>query len=198
MTQHCWWWLRHGAVTNTHGRFAPPDAGPPDLPPDLVTAVARQLPVGAKWFCSPLDRALKTAEALAAAAHRDPHTIVRDPDFAEQEFGQWAGQPYEIVTKERGANAWRDVAALTPPAGESFETLIGRIRSSLSAYHQSGTNADRVIIAHAGTIRAALAVALDLAPSSALRIEIEPLSLTRLDFIAPDNWAVRFVNRTMD
>ena len=53
---------------------------------------------------------------------------------------------------------------------------------------------DVILIAHAGTIRAVLAIALDLAPDKALRFVIEPLSLTRLDRLA-EGWRVVAVNR---
>jgi alpha-ribazole phosphatase len=51
-----------------------------------------------------------------------------------------------------------------------------------------------IIVAHAGTIRAALALALELPPERALRFVIDPPSLTRLDRL--DNaWRVVAVNR---
>jgi broad specificity phosphatase PhoE len=53
---------------------------------------------------------------------------------------------------------------------------------------------DVIIVAHAGTIRAALALALELPPERALRFVIDPRSLTRLDRL--DNaWRVVAVNR---
>jgi alpha-ribazole phosphatase len=59
-----------------------------------------------------------------------------------------------------------------------------------------------VVIAHAGVIRAAVALALELTPVQALRLQIEPLSLTRLcRFQLPDDgedvWDVRCINQTL-
>ena len=53
---------------------------------------------------------------------------------------------------------------------------------------------DAVLVVHSGTIRAVLAIALDLAPDSALRFVIDPLSLTRIDRLA-DGWRVDAVNQ---
>ena len=53
---------------------------------------------------------------------------------------------------------------------------------------------DAVLVVHSGTIRAVLAIALDLAPDSALRFVIDPLSLTRIDRLA-DGWRVVAVNQ---
>jgi alpha-ribazole phosphatase len=48
-------------------------------------------------------------------------------------------------------------------------------------------------VVHSGTVRAALSIALDLPPESALRFTIDPLSLTRIDRIA-GGWCVVGVN----
>jgi alpha-ribazole phosphatase len=47
---------------------------------------------------------------------------------------------------------------------------------------------------HSGTIRAVLAIALDLAPEQALRFVIDPLSLTRIDRLE-EGWRVVAVNQ---
>jgi alpha-ribazole phosphatase len=47
---------------------------------------------------------------------------------------------------------------------------------------------------HSGTIRAALAVALEIAPDRALRFAIDPLSLTRIDRLT-NGWRIVGVNR---
>jgi alpha-ribazole phosphatase len=47
---------------------------------------------------------------------------------------------------------------------------------------------------HSGTIRAVLAIALDLKSEQALRFVIDPLSLTRIDRLA-EGWRVVAVNQ---
>lgn len=67
---------------------------------------------------------------------------------------------------------------------------IARVRGGIEALPA----ADVIIVAHAGTIRATLALVLELSPERALRFAIDPLSLTRLDRL--DNaWRVVAVNR---
>ena len=56
-----------------------------------------------------------------------------------------------------------------------------------------GASRDIVIVAHSGTIRAMLAIALRLEPDAALAFMIDPWSLTRIDRVAGD-WRVNFVN----
>jgi alpha-ribazole phosphatase len=50
-----------------------------------------------------------------------------------------------------------------------------------------------ILVVHSGTVRAALAIALDLPPEVALRFAIDPLSLTRIDRVA-NGWRVVGVN----
>ena len=54
---------------------------------------------------------------------------------------------------------------------------------------------DILAVVHAGTIRAALALALGLEPAQALRFAVQPLSLTRVDRISAE-WRVECVNVT--
>jgi alpha-ribazole phosphatase len=51
-----------------------------------------------------------------------------------------------------------------------------------------------VLVVHSGTIRATLAIALDIAPDSALRFVIDPLSLTLIDRLDA-GWRILGVNR---
>jgi alpha-ribazole phosphatase len=51
-----------------------------------------------------------------------------------------------------------------------------------------------VLVVHSGTIRAVLALALDLEPDAALRFVIDPLSLTRIDRLE-SGWRIVAVNR---
>ena len=76
------------------------------------------------------------------------------------------------------------------PGGESFVDQISRARAGLAALPPG----DVVLVAHSGTIRAVLAIALDLAPDGALRFVIDPLSLTRVDRL-DSGWRVVAVNQ---
>ena len=90
---------------------------------------------------------------------------------------------------EAYAAFWRAAADNRPPGGESFVDQIARVRAALAELPAG----DVVLVVHSGTIRAALAIALDLAPEPALRFVIDTLSLTRIDRIA-DSWRVVAVN----
>jgi alpha-ribazole phosphatase len=85
---------------------------------------------------------------------------------------------------------WKSPADNRPPGGESFVDQIARARAGLASLPPG----DALLVVHSGTIRALLAIALDLAPDSALRFVIDPLSLTRIDRLA-NGWRVVAVNQ---
>jgi alpha-ribazole phosphatase len=53
------------------------------------------------------------------------------------------------------------------------------------------------LVVHSGTIRAALCIALDIAPAAALRFVIEPLSITRIERLR-NGWRVASVNQNVE
>lgn len=180
------WWVRH----------APTDAAPGEIVGRLdhpcaaidttaAAALARVLPAGAPVVTSGLARCLTTARALGLTPE---HT---DPAFLEQDFGAWQGRTWETV--EAGA-FWDNPAETAPPDGESFADQVARVGPAVRSWQRTIGSGDLVCVAHAGTIRAALACALELPPAMALRFVVEPLSLTRIDVFADGAAAVRLVN----
>ena len=112
--------------------------------------------------------------------------------FREQDFGEWTGRRHNDLVTELGdayQKFWKSPAGNRPPGGESFVDQIERARAGLAALPAG----DAVLVVHSGTVRAVLAIALDLAPDSALRFVIDPLSLTRIDRLA-GGWRVVAVN----
>jgi len=144
------------------------------------------LPSGAVAICSPARRTQDTAEALGLAP-------VAEPAFREQAFGEWTGRRHADLTIEYGEaykKFWLSPASNRPPGGESFEDQIARVRTGLGELPEG----DVVLIVHSGTIRAALAVALNLSSERALSFVLDPLSLTRIDRLG-EVWRIVAVNR---
>src|SRR4051795_2757387 len=173
------WLIRHAPVDGPRGVIHGPDA-PADLGDAAAFAALKaRLPQNAFAVCSPARRTLETAVALGL----DP---VTQPAFREQDFGDWTGRRHNDLTAELGDAYrvfWQSPAGNRPPGGESFVDQIARARSGLAGLPAG----DVVLVVHSGTIRAVLAIALDLAPDNALRFVIDPLSLTRVDRL-PGGW----------
>lgn len=180
------WLIRHAPVDSPRGVIHAPDA-PADLrDAAAIAALKARLPVGAFALCSPARRTRETARALGLAA-------IEDAAFREQDFGDWTGRRHDDLAAGPGEAYrafWKSPAANRPPGGESFVDQIMRARAGLGGLPAG----EVVLVVHSGTIRALLAIALDLAPDSALRFVIDPLSLTRIDRLE-NGWRVAAVNR---
>ena len=203
-----WWWVRHAPVTVNRGCCY----GQTDFPCDVAdtmrfTALAKRLPAPAVFVTSPLKRTHMTAAALVAAGLEGPATIpgpdvAIEPDLIEQHFGEWQGVRYDELAARRGDawhRFWLAPAHETPPGGESFIALTKRVHGAIARLNERYAGRDILAVTHGGTIRAALSLALDLAPETALAFVIDNLSLTRIDHVpgpgVGNNWRVTSVNQ---
>jgi len=179
------WLIRHAPVDGPRGVIHGPDA-PADVGDAAAFAALKaRLPHTAFAVCSPARRTYETARALGLDA-------VREAAFREQDFGIWTGRRHDDLVAELGEAYhafWKAPASNAPPGGESFVDQIARTVAGLAALPSGNV----VLVVHSGTIRAALAIALDLEPDAALRFVIDPLSLTRIDRLE-NGWRVVAVN----
>ena len=203
-----WWWVRHAPVTVNDGRCY----GQTDLACDCTNleafaALARLLPTGAVWITSPLKRTHLTAAAIVHAGLAVPDPIpgpdvLSEPDLAEQHFGDWQGVKYTELPYKQGDAFhpfWLAPAHVAPPGGESFVELVARVTPAVRRLTREHAGRDIIAVTHGGTIRAALSEALGLTPEASLAINVDNLSLTRLDFFADATgghpWQVVAVNQ---
>ena len=200
MTRTCWWWVRHAPVTETDGRIygaTDPGADTGDL--ESFLALAALLPQRARWVTSHLRRTRQTARSIAEAGGR---TISPDiePGLGEQDFGDWHGKRYdELAASAPVHRFWLAPATTTPPNGESFADLCDRVAPVIHRLTGKWTGDHIIAVAHGGTIRAALGLALGLDPETSLKFETENLSVTRIDhYTATPNheatWRVVYMN----
>ncbi len=181
-----WWWIRHAPVDSGGLIY-----GQRDVPADcsdrpVFRALAAILPRQPVWVVTQLQRTRQTAAAIAEHLAARPAATLVEPHFAEQHFGDWQGLSHEELGRRRdGAwhRFWLAPAAEAPPGGESFLAVTERVAASVERLSKEHAGRDIVAVAHGGTIRAALALALALDPEKALALSIDNCSLTRLDHI---------------
>jgi len=179
------WLIRHAVVARPRDIIHDPDAPADVSNSDAFAKLRIRLPKACTIFVSPARRTLDTARALGLAA-------VEEPRLREQQFGQWTGRRHDEIEAELGEaywEFWRRPATNRPPGGESFADQIARVAACLSQLPEG----DVVLIVHSGTVRAVLAIALDLTPEAGLRFVIDPLSLTRVDHL-PGGWRIGGIN----
>ncbi len=161
-------------------------AGRRDVPADTaetpaLAAIRARLadPVPPLTLVSPARRCLWTACAISQSPE-----CRADPRLLEQDFGAWEGLPFDRIP-DLGPLPATALAEHRPPGGESFADMAARARPALEA--ATGTVA---VIAHAGTVRAALSLVVGPA---ALGFAVVPLSLTIITR-GGGRWSVECVN----
>ena len=159
------------------------------------------------WVTSNLRRTHETARAIIAAGLPGPADIPGPdaqaiPDLAEQNFGEWQGLTYEELRQSRGGayhRFWHAPAHQRVPGGESFVEMMARVAGAILGLIEAHRGHDIIAVAHGGTIRSALGLALGLEPEHCLAFTMENCSLTRIDHIEGPgwghNWRVITVNR---
>ncbi len=126
-----------------------------------------------RTWASPARCAAETAAALGLQPGIDP--ALRDWDH-----GRWSGRRFAdvLATEPDAVAAWLQDPATAPHGGETMLTLIARVGSWLD--NQNGTPGRVLAITHASVIRAAIVHAIGAGPGAFRRIDVAPVSLTRL------------------
>jgi broad specificity phosphatase PhoE len=190
--------VRHAdAVGTGAGRLL----GETDAP---LTALGRaQAARLAQWLSRrPVSRVIASERQRArstAAAIARPHLLPVEvwPELNEVDFGRWENTKYaDLPPGERKrflawrSNPWR----ASPPGGESARRLHRRV---IRAWRRlAGFPPGRVVVvAHGGSVRMLLALALRLPLTQVLRWDLSPASMTGLVLADGEVW-LRYANRT--
>ncbi len=157
--------------------------------------LAHRLPQPARWFVTPLSRTRATAAAIFAAGYPEAELTV-EPAMIEQDLGEWQGLPHEVFAerlRHKPHPFWSIAGEERPPGGESFHDVADRVGPVIERMAEEHRGGDVVIVAHGGSIRAAIAHAMAIPPAAALSFSIKNLSLSRLEKQGGD-WRVAAVN----
>jgi len=196
-----WWWVRHAPVTANNGRMYGASDPPANLDDEeSFASLAQILPAGAVWVTSHLRRARDTASSIRARG-LDGEVPFAEEAFGEQCFGEWQGMLYsEIADLEDKPRHrfWFTTPEHCPPGGETYLDVMIRVKAGVQRISAAYAGRDIIAVAHGGSIRAAVAHALNLDAEGALTLLFENLSVTRLDRIEhPDRgmaWQVQTIN----
>jgi broad specificity phosphatase PhoE len=119
--------------------------------------------------------------------------------LAEQHLGQWQGMNRAefLASRPVGSHWFADIDE-PAPGGESFMDLYNRVRGAIERLTSANAGRDVIAVAHGGTIKAAIGLALGNLPEKGLAFDIDNCSVTRLDhFASPDRsvWRLPMVNQ---
>jgi len=131
-------------------------------------------------YASDLQRAWETAQAVSRVQGL---SIEPEPRLREISFGAWEGKTHNEI-EEHEAEAlhqwYADPVHTSPPGGEMLSGVVERVRAAyedLLELHEDDTVA---IVAHGGTLRVLLCIALGLQPSHYWQFNIHQASISEL------------------
>jgi len=195
-----WWWVRHAPVREDGGCiYGQKDLGCDTSDRVVFDAVGKILPRGAVWYASTLKRTHQTADAIWAAGFPRPSDMPHVHAFAEQHLGQWQGMNRAAFLASLPAGShWFAAIDEPAPGGESFMDLYNRTIGAIGRINAEQAGRDVIVVAHGGTIRAAVGLALGGLPEKGLAFDIDNCSVTRLDHVASAGrrvWRLPMVNQ---
>jgi probable phosphoglycerate mutase len=189
--------IRHGMTDAVGRRLTGQMPGVPlnELGRKQVRALSQRLatlPISA-IYASPLERAMETAEAVAA-----PHKleVVKRSALIESDFGDWSGRSLSELDSDpdwHRFNAQRSVTRI--PGGEHMLEIQARMTGELLRIRDAHPAQVVAVVSHADPLRAALCGVTNMSIDLMLRIELSPASLSVL-WLTPDSISVRSINDT--
>ncbi len=188
-----WWWVRHAPVRDDGGNiYGQKDIACDTSDREVFEAVAKILPRNAVWYSSNLMRTHQTAEAIWAAGFPRPANMT-------WETALWQGMNRAAFLASRpvGSNWFADIGE-PAPGGESFMDLYHRACGAIGRINAEQAGQDVIAVAHGGTIKAAVGLALGGQPEKSLAFDIDNCSVTRLDHFASaghSTWRLPMVNQ---
>lgn len=195
-----WWWVRHAPVREDGGCiYGQKDLGCDTSDRVVFSAVGKILPRNAVWYASNLKRTHQTADAIWAAGFPKPAAMPHVKELAEQHLGEWQGMNRAVFLASRPVGShWFAAIDEPAPGGESFMDLYTRVCRAIERITAEQPGRDVIAVAHGGTIKAAVALALGGLPEKGLAFDIDNCSVTRLDHVASashSNWRLPMVNQ---
>src|SRR6266702_1938765 len=181
-----WWWVRHAPVREDNGCiYGQEDIGCDTSDRVVFDAVGKILPRDAIW----------------SAGFPKPAKLQHEVAFAEQHLGEWQGLNRAAFFASRPIEVgsyWFAPIEDPAPGGESFMDLYNRVRGAVERISAEHAGKDVIAVAHGGTIKAAIGLALGNQPEKGLAFTIDNCSVTRLDHLTSDGhqgWRIPMVNQ---
>jgi broad specificity phosphatase PhoE len=192
--------VRHAPVREDGGCiYGQKDLGCDTSDRVVFDAVGKILPRNAVWYSSNLKRTHQTADAIWTAGFPKPAVMTQEKALAEQHLGEWQGMNRAAFLASRPVGShWFAAIDEPAPGGESFMDLYNRVKGAIDRINAEHSGKDVIAVAHGGTIKAAVALALGGLVEKGLAFDIDNCSVTRLDHFASagrSNWRLPMVNQ---
>ena len=192
--------VRHGATTFTvEKRFS--GVGDPPLIEQgrqQIKAAAAELAARGgvqRIVSSPLSRCRESASIIASVLGVPVET---DDDVREVDFGVWEGLTFPVVEERwpRELALWLGDTAISPPDGESYESLRHRVRAAQERIVNRHRGETICVVSHSRPIAMIAVNLLDTPTSSLYRLHVDNASLTEVDYYDDGPAVLRLFNGT--
>src|SRR6201989_1327335 len=173
------------------------DAPLPDTGVQQAVAAAKRLASAGidAIVASPLQRAVRTAEEVAAARGLPG---LPDDGCRETDFGAWEGLTFAEV-RERWPSEmarWLADPSVAPPGGESFTQVSERVTAALHRVLAERAGQTVLIVSHVTPIKTLVAAALLAPPAALYRMHLDVAALSEVDWYARAPAVLRSFNDT--
>ena len=130
-------------------------------------------------YASPLERAVETAEAIAA-----PHglSVQLRENLGEIRIGEWTGRTIKDLAEEEWLTIQFYPSGMNIPGGETMPEMQARVVAELDAIRKAHPGATVAVVSHADVIKAAVAHYVGLHLDLFQRLVVYPASLTAFQF----------------
>jgi ribonuclease H / adenosylcobalamin/alpha-ribazole phosphatase len=192
--------VRHGVTTFTvEKRFS--GVGDPPLIEQgrqQIRATASELVARGgvdRIVSSPLSRCRESA-AIISSALGVP--VELEDDLREVDFGVWEGLTFPVVEERwpRELALWLGDTAISPPDGESYESLRHRVRTAQERIVNRHRGETICVVSHSRPIATIAVNLLDTATSSLYRLHVDNASLSEVDYYDDGPAVLRLFNGT--
>ncbi len=137
-------------------------------------------------YTSPLERAVETAEPIAAAHGLEP---VEVDEMGEVHFGDWEGKTMQELDRIDEWRRYNTVRSLVrPPGGEMMIEVQTRMVDQMDCLMWRHPGQTVAVVSHGDPLRAAIAYFLHIPIDTMLRFEVGFASTTVLQL---DPWSAR-------
>lgn len=131
-------------------------------------------------YCSPLERALQTAGAVAG---KHKLSCILSEDFLEIDFGRWTRLSFDELKNDpvfQNFNTFRSCTRI--PEGETILEAQLRIINGIEKAVSKHKNKTIAIVSHSDMIKAAIGYYAGIPLDMVHRIEISPASVSVIEF----------------
>lgn len=141
-------------------------------------------------YTSPLARARKTADAVAAPHGVEPVVV---EDLREIDLGEVEGLGFDELPPDLQRGLLEEPTSVRFPGGETYAELRARVIAALDTLAARHEGATAIVVTHAGPIRAALASWLLMDDAALFRLDQRYGAVNVVELIA-ETPLVRLVN----